>query len=157
VSLQRLRVCVERWPECDFGLYDPRCCRFPKSCSCTSYSAEYLKDGDLEADPATPRPETPLADCEKCGALICPCCSTHVFGAPPTAPESLDEGRLEIAAEAAHAAYEAAAPAHDYETRPETAIPWSQLPPQRKAHQRYATRAALTAYLRAAHPEEGAT
>lgn len=28
-------VCVERWPECDEGLYDPRCCRFPKSCSCT--------------------------------------------------------------------------------------------------------------------------
>lgn len=25
--------CVERWPACGTGLYDPRCCRFPKSCS----------------------------------------------------------------------------------------------------------------------------
>lgn len=27
-------ACVERWPECEEGTYDPRCCRFPKSCSC---------------------------------------------------------------------------------------------------------------------------
>jgi len=27
--------CVERWPECFLGGYDPRCCRFPKSCSCS--------------------------------------------------------------------------------------------------------------------------
>lgn len=26
--------CVERWPECVPDGYDPRCCRFPKSCSC---------------------------------------------------------------------------------------------------------------------------
>ena len=26
--------CVKRWPECESGGYDPRCCRFPKSCSC---------------------------------------------------------------------------------------------------------------------------
>jgi len=26
--------CVERWPECEDGAFDPRCCRFPKSCSC---------------------------------------------------------------------------------------------------------------------------
>jgi hypothetical protein len=26
-------TCVERWPECASGEYDPRCCRFPKSCS----------------------------------------------------------------------------------------------------------------------------
>lgn len=25
--------CVARWPECEDGFYDPRCCRFPKSCS----------------------------------------------------------------------------------------------------------------------------
>jgi hypothetical protein len=29
----RLAECVEAWPECEAGLYDPRCCRFPKSCS----------------------------------------------------------------------------------------------------------------------------
>lgn len=26
--------CVSRWPDCHAGEYDPRCCRFPKSCSC---------------------------------------------------------------------------------------------------------------------------
>lgn len=26
--------CVQRWPECHNDGYDPRCCRFPKSCSC---------------------------------------------------------------------------------------------------------------------------
>lgn len=26
-------TCQERWPECQAGEYDPRCCRFPKSCS----------------------------------------------------------------------------------------------------------------------------
>lgn len=26
--------CVAAWPECQSGGYDPRCCRFPKSCSC---------------------------------------------------------------------------------------------------------------------------
>jgi len=31
--VRRDPVCVEAWPECfSFG-YDPRCCRFPKSCS----------------------------------------------------------------------------------------------------------------------------
>jgi hypothetical protein len=36
----RLLACVERWPECEEGTYDPRCCRFPKSCSCTVYDEE---------------------------------------------------------------------------------------------------------------------
>jgi len=31
---RRHDACVERWPECVSGEYDPRCCRFPKSCSC---------------------------------------------------------------------------------------------------------------------------
>ena len=31
----RLQSCVDNWPECHSGEYDPRCCRFPKSCSCT--------------------------------------------------------------------------------------------------------------------------
>lgn len=29
----RLAECVRRWPGCEGGDYDPRCCRFPKSCS----------------------------------------------------------------------------------------------------------------------------
>lgn len=34
---RRLLTCIEVWPECEEGKYDPRCCRFPKSCSCTVY------------------------------------------------------------------------------------------------------------------------
>lgn len=29
----RSEVCKDLWPECRSGEYDPRCCRFPKSCS----------------------------------------------------------------------------------------------------------------------------
>ncbi len=28
--------CIKQWPECLDGTYDPKCCRFPKSCSCES-------------------------------------------------------------------------------------------------------------------------
>jgi hypothetical protein len=41
--------CVEAWPGCTQGDYDPRCCRFPKSCSCeiapTPLQAEGTPDG----------------------------------------------------------------------------------------------------------------
>lgn len=30
---ERATACVEAWPGCASGEYDPRCCRFPKSCS----------------------------------------------------------------------------------------------------------------------------
>lgn len=33
----RIPSCVERWPECYPGDYNPACCRFPKSCSCEVY------------------------------------------------------------------------------------------------------------------------
>lgn len=26
--------CIERWPECRDGDFNPACCRWPKSCSC---------------------------------------------------------------------------------------------------------------------------
>lgn len=26
-------ICLAGWPEAESGMYDPRCCRFPKSCS----------------------------------------------------------------------------------------------------------------------------
>jgi hypothetical protein len=35
---ERDPVCVERWPEAETGSYDPRCCRFPKSCSADVYT-----------------------------------------------------------------------------------------------------------------------
>lgn len=44
----RLKSCVEQWPECEEGKYDPRCCRFPKSCSCTIYDPKKVNPEDLE-------------------------------------------------------------------------------------------------------------
>lgn len=44
----RLRACVELWPECEEGQYNPSCCRFPKSCSCTGYSDEHVTPDMLE-------------------------------------------------------------------------------------------------------------
>lgn len=34
--------------ETETGSYDPRCCRFPKSCSATVYDPEQVTDADLE-------------------------------------------------------------------------------------------------------------
>jgi hypothetical protein len=28
--------CILNWEDCRDGRFDPRCCRFPKSCSCTA-------------------------------------------------------------------------------------------------------------------------
>lgn len=46
---RRLRSCVEAWPEAASGGYDPRCCRFPKSCSATVYDESRVREDDLEA------------------------------------------------------------------------------------------------------------
>lgn len=45
---RRLKSCVEAWPECETGEYNPSCCRFPKSCSSTVYSEEHVTEDDLE-------------------------------------------------------------------------------------------------------------
>lgn len=45
----RLRECVERWPDCEEGAFNPSCCRFPKSCSCTIYDPAAVKPEDLES------------------------------------------------------------------------------------------------------------
>lgn len=57
---RRLKSCIESWPACEEGRYDPQCCRFPKSCSCTIYDERYVTDADLEPI------ETPTV-CEACG------------------------------------------------------------------------------------------
>lgn len=41
--------CVERWPECHEGGYDPRCCRFPKSCSCEVTDTERTREHEVLA------------------------------------------------------------------------------------------------------------
>lgn len=48
VPRRRLRACVENWPDCATGEYNPSCCRFPKSCSCTVYDDDRVTDADLE-------------------------------------------------------------------------------------------------------------
>lgn len=45
---RRLRACVERWTEAETMAYDPRCCRFPKSCSATVYDPDRVDESDLE-------------------------------------------------------------------------------------------------------------
>jgi hypothetical protein len=45
---RRLKACVEAWPGCSEGEYNPACCRFPKSCSCDIYSLEHIKESSLE-------------------------------------------------------------------------------------------------------------
>jgi len=49
---RRPRGCVENWPEAETGAYDPRCCRFPKSCSATVYDEAHVAETDLEPSPA---------------------------------------------------------------------------------------------------------
>lgn len=44
----RLRACIEAWPDCWPDEYNPSCCRFPKSCSCTSYDDERVAPDALE-------------------------------------------------------------------------------------------------------------
>jgi hypothetical protein len=45
--VRRLKSCVDNWPECHSGGYDPRCCRFPKSCSASIFDPTGYKDEDL--------------------------------------------------------------------------------------------------------------
>lgn len=40
MAARRLLSCIERWPDCETGEYHPSCCRFPKSCSASVYSAD---------------------------------------------------------------------------------------------------------------------
>jgi len=49
---RRLAACVAQWPGASTGEYDPRCCRFPKSCSADVYDEERVAESDLE--PAVP-------------------------------------------------------------------------------------------------------
>lgn len=45
----RLKDCVDRWPGAEIeGNYDPRCCRFPKSCSASVYDDDLVGPEHLE-------------------------------------------------------------------------------------------------------------
>ena len=79
----RLRACVERWPGCVEGEYNPACCRFPKSCSCTIYHEESTAVTDLEESMLEPPlyMEYPKSIPILENATTCAFC-----GAPSTAP-----------------------------------------------------------------------
>lgn len=57
MSERRLKSCIANWPDCYEGGYDPSCCRFPKSCSCTIYS-DGIDDDLLEPEPDIPAEPT---------------------------------------------------------------------------------------------------
>lgn len=52
---RRDATCVQRWPDCESGLYDPRCCRFPKSCSCETTSPPATNTGRGKITYPTPK------------------------------------------------------------------------------------------------------
>lgn len=58
----RLRACVEAWPDAHEGGYDPRCCRFPKSCSADVYDPAHVTAEDLECPAMTAPEPTPTAE-----------------------------------------------------------------------------------------------
>lgn len=45
--------CIENWPECYSGGYDPRCCRFPKSCSAAIWEEKDLEECDQDGTPTS--------------------------------------------------------------------------------------------------------
>lgn len=53
---RRSLSCVEVWPDCESGYYDPRCCRFPKSCSANTFGL--VDESLLEPITETARWET---------------------------------------------------------------------------------------------------
>ena len=57
IDHRRLKVCVENWPGCYEGGYDPSCCRFPKSCSCEVYDPETISEERLEPMPERAIPQ----------------------------------------------------------------------------------------------------
>ena len=54
---RRLKSCVDQWPECNSGEYNPACCRFPKSCSPHGY-IEAVLAGNLTEDDLEPLPNS---------------------------------------------------------------------------------------------------
>lgn len=60
--IRRLRECVELWPDCTPDGYDPRCCRFPKSCSCTAYDIATTPESELES--------VQYMKCRRCGKEV---------------------------------------------------------------------------------------
>jgi hypothetical protein len=42
--------CVAQWPDCHEGGYNPRCCRFPKSCSCEVHQASAAPNHTAKPD-----------------------------------------------------------------------------------------------------------
>lgn len=82
---RRLKACVEAWPEAETGAYDPRCCRFPKSCSADIYSN--ADDSDLEPVSSPPRG---VWDCIDQNCYGGPYCEKHPNRRPISTPVEPD-------------------------------------------------------------------
>ena len=86
----RLRACVEAWPGAETGAYDPRCCRFPKSCSATAYDPEQVTDEVLEDPPGdTAKQARPCRVCQMPdGSYRQTPCASHGTSGTATQPSS---------------------------------------------------------------------
>lgn len=75
------------------------------------------------------------------GGVMCPPDCTH--GTPAREPGVVDPLVADLIAEAFHNAYERLAPQFNYDTRPESAVPWADVPEQNKALMRATVTAAM--------------
>ena len=67
--VERNPECLASWPDCYEGGYDPRCCRFPKSCSCeVRQEAPANSSGSLTSPPTGSLVQRVATDAELCQA-----------------------------------------------------------------------------------------
>ena len=71
-NTRRLKACIEAWPGCATSEYDPRCCRFPKSCSCDIvHNQAFLDDPKWCEENLEPAPQPPGLVDETTDDLAC--------------------------------------------------------------------------------------
>lgn len=103
---RRLKSCVEAWPECSSGEYNPACCRFPKSCSCLADPAE-VDESLLE--PAPPIARCPTLDAEWDG-------DSTTRPITPDLPDDVREAKAQLDAWAAEVRCDPPVPGPDIPT-----------------------------------------
>lgn len=60
MTTEKRTSCLEAWPECQNGSYNPACCRFPKSCSCEYVVKADITPGAVSETYVTDEPRTYL-------------------------------------------------------------------------------------------------
>jgi hypothetical protein len=61
-------ACIAQWPDCYEGGYDPRCCRFPKSCSCEARTSIPVEPQPEPADSLVERVRSVVASADSASA-----------------------------------------------------------------------------------------